>query len=57
MMTDEEKPEHLPDYQDRIDNNDEFGGTEERRHLEKRLLRKLDMRMSIMIVIYVLNYV
>ncbi|OBZ77136.1 hypothetical protein A0H81_03715 [Grifola frondosa] len=35
----------------------EFGGTEARKRLEKRLLRKLDLSMSIMIVIYILNYV
>ena len=35
----------------------EFGGTEARKQLEKRLLLKLDARMSILIVIYVLNYV
>jgi len=35
----------------------EFGGPEERKRLEKQLLRKVDARMSILIVIYVLNYV
>lgn len=35
----------------------EFGGTEERKRMEKKLLRKLDARMSIMVVIYILNYV
>lgn len=35
----------------------ELGGEEERRRLEKKLLWKLDCRMSIMIVIYILNYV
>lgn len=37
--------------------DEEFGGTEERKKLEKKLLRKLDARMSILIVIYILNYV
>ncbi|KAI0729320.1 MFS general substrate transporter [Fomitopsis betulina] len=37
--------------------HEEFGGTEERKKLEKKLLRKLDMRMSILIVIYILNYI
>jgi hypothetical protein len=36
---------------------DEFGGPEERRRLEKKLLRRIDARMSILIVIYILNYV
>jgi hypothetical protein len=35
----------------------EFGGPEERRRLEKKLLRKIDARMSILVVIYILNYV
>ena len=35
----------------------EFGGTEERKRLEKKLLRKIDMRMSILVIIYILNYV
>lgn len=35
----------------------EFGGTEERKRMEKKLLRRLDARMSIMVVIYILNYV
>jgi hypothetical protein len=35
----------------------EFGGTEARRLLEKRLLRKLDLRMGILVFIYILNYV
>lgn len=34
-----------------------FGGPEERKRLEKKLLRKVDTRMSILIVIYILNYV
>lgn len=35
----------------------EFGGVEERRRLERKLLWKLDCRMSIMVLIYILNYV
>ncbi|PAV20855.1 MFS general substrate transporter [Pyrrhoderma noxium] len=35
----------------------EFGGSEERRKLERKLLWKLDCRMSIMIIIYILNYI
>ncbi|KZT29316.1 MFS general substrate transporter [Neolentinus lepideus HHB14362 ss-1] len=35
----------------------EFGGTEARRAMEKKLLRKLDLRMSILIIIYILNYI
>ncbi|KAI0268180.1 MFS general substrate transporter [Gloeopeniophorella convolvens] len=34
----------------------EFGGHEARLQLERKLLRKLDMRMSILILIYILNY-
>ncbi|KZO91347.1 MFS general substrate transporter [Calocera viscosa TUFC12733] len=35
----------------------EFGGREERIRLEKRLVRKVDWRMSILVIIYILNYV
>ena len=45
----EADPQHLGD--------EEFGGHEARKKLEKRLLWKLDARMSILIVIYILNYV
>lgn len=40
-----------------LDAEAEFGGQEARLELERKLLRKLDMRMSILIVIYILNYV
>ena len=39
------------------DPNAEFGGTEARKKLERKLLWKIDLRMSIMVVIYILNYV
>lgn len=35
----------------------EFGGCAARRELEKRLLWKVDKRMSILILIYILNFV
>ncbi|EJD01173.1 sugar transporter [Fomitiporia mediterranea MF3/22] len=35
----------------------EFGGTEARKRLERKLVRKLDMRMCILIIIYILNYI
>lgn len=50
----------VPPTVDLVENNDpdaEFGGSEERRKMEKRLVRKLDARMTILIVIYILNYV
>ena len=34
-----------------------FGGPEARTQLERKLLRKLDLRMSILVVIYILNHV
>lgn len=40
---------------DDLDN--EFGGPIIRRELEKRLVWKVDKRMSILVLIYVLNYV
>ncbi|KAE9410447.1 MFS general substrate transporter [Gymnopus androsaceus JB14] len=39
------------------DPDTEFGGTEARKNLERSLLRKLDLRMSILILIYILNYI
>ncbi|KAI5124987.1 hypothetical protein M0805_007412 [Coniferiporia weirii] len=40
-----------------LDPDAEFGGHEARLKLEKKLLMKLDLRMSILIVIYILNYI
>lgn len=40
-----------------LDIDAEFGGKEARLTLERTLLRKLDMRMSILVLIYILNYV
>ncbi|KAF7776195.1 hypothetical protein Agabi119p4_4588 [Agaricus bisporus var. burnettii] len=43
-----------------VDHSDaglEFGGPKARKELEKKLLKKLDSRMSILVVIYVLNYI
>ncbi|KAF8450458.1 major facilitator superfamily domain-containing protein [Boletus edulis BED1] len=40
---------------DDLDN--EFGGKEARKRLERKLLWKLDLRMSILVAIYILNYV
>ena len=61
-MSDKEKAISYEEKNQQIDDNDEdpnarFGGLEARKKLEKRFLRKLDARMSIMIVIYILNYV
>ncbi|KAF8639982.1 hypothetical protein AX17_001228 [Amanita inopinata Kibby_2008] len=35
----------------------QFGGTEARKALERKLLLKIDLRMSIMVVVYILNYI
>ena len=48
---------HRKDSEATSDPDAEFGGTEARKKLEKRLLLKLDARMSILVVIYILNYV
>ncbi len=46
------------DNSDLIPANDaDFGGPEARQRLERKLLWKLDARMSILVVIYILNYV
>ncbi|TFK28785.1 sugar transporter [Coprinopsis marcescibilis] len=39
------------------DRDAEFGGTEARKILEKKFLLKLDLRMSILVLIYILNYI
>ena len=62
MPTSMDKKTEPVDFLDQVnDANDpidaEFGGTEARKVLEKKLLRKLDARCSILIVIYILNYV
>ena len=45
------------DNRDHADADSDFGGTDARKKLEKSLLRKLDLRMSILVIIYILNYV
>ena len=37
--------------------DDDFGGPVERRDRERKLLWKLDIRMAILVVMYILNYV
>ncbi|PFH47256.1 hypothetical protein AMATHDRAFT_77287 [Amanita thiersii Skay4041] len=39
------------------DPDSEFGGTDARKALERRLLLKIDLRMSVLVVIYILNYI
>ncbi|KAH9077091.1 MFS general substrate transporter [Lactarius deliciosus] len=55
ILVDQVSEEQLVDVP--LDIDAEFGGKEARLKLERKLLRKLDMRMSILIVIYILNYV
>ena len=64
MPTSMDKTDYVKpvDFLDQVnDANDpidaEFGGAEARKVLEKKLLRKLDARCSILILIYILNYV
>ena len=40
-----------------VDGDGDFGGLEGRQELERKLIRKIDLRMSILILIYILNYV
>jgi hypothetical protein len=61
-LTEKKRDEHTLDHCSRdftaaLDPDAEFGGAEARKKLEKRLLVKLDARMSILVVIYILNYV
>ncbi|KIY51609.1 MFS general substrate transporter [Fistulina hepatica ATCC 64428] len=48
---------NAPTFQDTVDPDIQFGGHEARKRLEKRLLLKIDLRLSILIVIYILNYI
>ncbi|KAG1723763.1 MFS general substrate transporter [Suillus lakei] len=47
--------EHV-DYEE-LDIDVEFGDLELRNKLERRFLRKLDLRMSMLVLIYILNYI
>jgi len=54
----EKDMDHASVYDQKDEDPDaEFGGSEAREKLERGLLRKLDARMSIMVIIYILNYV
>ncbi|KAG6814214.1 hypothetical protein H0H92_000891 [Tricholoma furcatifolium] len=59
MSAHKEDLEKLPESLrlDVADPDAEFGGTEARQRLERKLLWKIDLRMSIMVVIYILNYI
>ena len=48
---------HSKDSETALDPDAEFVGTEARERLERRLLLKLDARMFILVVIYILNFV
>ncbi|KAH7915561.1 major facilitator superfamily domain-containing protein [Hygrophoropsis aurantiaca] len=39
------------------DSDSEFGGCEARKLLERKFIAKLDLRMSILVIIYILNYI
>ncbi|TFK43580.1 MFS general substrate transporter [Crucibulum laeve] len=55
---DKEKAQSPTSYAaDPADPDAEFGGTEERKRLERKLVLKIDLRMSILIFIYILNYI
>lgn len=56
VSSDVEKADYVAN-QAEVDPDAEFGGTEARKRLERRLLWKIDLRMSILILIYILNYV
>ncbi|KDQ09012.1 hypothetical protein BOTBODRAFT_69396 [Botryobasidium botryosum FD-172 SS1] len=54
---DETTPLLAQDAPTMVERDAEFGGTIERAKLEKALLRKLDARMSILVLIYILNFI
>jgi len=54
----EQSPTKLESQFDTDDDpNAEFGGSEARRRLERKLVWKIDLRMSILVFIYILNYI
>jgi MFS family permease len=53
----EKQPPGSPTGSRSDDPDAEFGGTEARKALEKKLLWKVDLRMSILVFIYILNYI
>ena len=40
-----------------VDDDAEFGGLEERKRMEKKLVRMLDTRLTIIVILYLLNLV
>ena len=50
-------PDNDVHHVENVDPDAEFGGKEERMEMEKKLVRRLDARMCILIIIYILNYV
>jgi hypothetical protein len=56
-LMDRVNEEHDGEAAAALDVDAEFGGKEARQRLERKLLRKLDARMSILVLIYILNYV
>lgn len=56
VSSDVEKADYVVNQAD-VDPDAEFGGTEARKRIERRLLWKIDLRMCILILIYILNYV
>jgi hypothetical protein len=54
---DMDTPEQAPPLAGTEADEAEFGGRDARLSLERKLLRKLDVRMSILVLIYILNYV
>jgi hypothetical protein len=56
-LMDHVNEEHDGEAAAALDIDAEFGGRQARLTLERKLLRKLDVRMSILVLIYILNYV
>lgn len=57
LPVEERRSNEKDDVSTHDDTDDEFGGSEARKALERKLLWKIDLRMSILVVIYILNYV
>ena len=56
MDEERKRPQTIVDTSTGEGEDAEFGGHEARKILERRLLRKIDLRMSMLVVAYILNY-
>ena len=57
LLDDTEMHPHVEDCRASTGSDSSFGGSHKRRELEKRLLRKLDMRVAFLVIVFITNFV